>query len=65
MSTITEHNGIAVGDVVCADGYEGTWIIKAFANDYRSSSQGECCAALEREDRSDRLFYPSTLVTKE
>jgi len=66
---MTEYTGAcgsshAIGDTVTAHGYEGTWTVKAFAHDYRSSSQGEMHTALVFEDGRTQLFYPSYLVKK-
>lgn len=53
-----------IGDKVRAMGYEGTWTVEHFAQDYRSSSQGEWSVSLLHENGRTRLFYPAHYAKK-
>ena len=54
----------SIGDTVTVDGYVGTWKVKGFAHDYRSSSQNDIGTALVSDVDGSQLFYPSQYVNK-
>ena len=63
ISQLFKYNGIdyVPGDEVSVDGFPGTWIIKEFCRNSRSTN-GEWYASLVDEKR--RLFWPAHELTK-